>query len=308
MKGTEKIGPVLVTGSAGFLGCAVIKALSALGEEVIALDLRAVGPDGAMQGVTRHSCDIRDLEALRRIAGSYKIRAMVHLAALVIPDCRANPVLGAEVNVIGHLHMMELAREFGISRVVYTSSLAARARPPLDSPVNLYGVYKRCAEEIAKVYFLEHGLASVGLRPSVVYGPARFEGETAAISAAMRAAARGEAYEIPYSSQMCFQHIDEVCDIILRCLCADVTAPVISELTVEVRSTADVAAAIRKVVPDARITVADVLRPAPAEVDNAALRALLGSWPTVSLEEGARRTIATCRAPHSRDAAGIGTS
>lgn len=308
MKNSDKIGPVLVTGSAGFLGRAVIDALSRKGEDVVALDLHTTAPEGETPGVTRYSTDIRDLVSLRGIVRSHEIRAIVHLAGLVIPACRANPVLGAEVNVVGHLHMMELAREFGISRMVYTSSLAARARPPLDSPVNLYGVYKRCAEEIAKVYFLEHGIASVGLRPSVVYGPDRVEGETAAISAAMRAAANGEAYEIPYSSQMCFQHIDEVCDIILRCLAANVTAPVVSELTTEVHSTADVAAAIRKVVPDAQITVAEVLRPAPAEVDNDALRALLGSWPSVSLEEGARRTIAACRAPQTRGTAEMGAS
>jgi len=308
VKTSGKIGPVLVTGSAGFLGRAVINALRREGEDVVALDIHTAAPEGETLGVTSYSTDIRDLDALRGIVRSHEVRAIVHLAGLVIPACRANPVLGAEVNIVGHLRMMELAREFGINRVVYTSSLAARARPPLDSPVNLYGVSKRCAEEIAKVFFLEYGITSVGLRPSVVYGPDRVEGETAAISAAMRAAAKGEAYEIPYSSQMCFQHIDEVCDIILRCLAAKVSVPVVSELTTEVHSTADVAAAIRMVVPDARITVSEILRPAPAEVNNDALRALLGSWPSVSLEEGARRTIEACRAPQIRGKADMGAS
>lgn len=298
------IGPVLVTGSGGFLGRAVTAALCAQGEEVVALDLNAhvppIGTTDQTKGIARYSADIRDRDTLRRIAGSNEINSIVHLAGLVIPMCRANPVLGAEVNIIGQLNILELARNFGINRVVYTSSLAARPRPPLDSPVNLYGVYKRCAEEISKVFYLEHGTASIGLRPSVIYGPERFEGETAAISAAMRAAALGEAYEIPYSSKMCFQHIDEVCDIILRCLAASASTALVSELTTELRSTEDVAEAIRAVVPDARITVADAPRPAPERVDNTALCELLGSWHSVSLEEGVFRTINSFRAAQAR--------
>jgi UDP-glucuronate 4-epimerase len=281
----------LITGGNGFLGRALAAGLRDAGHRPVIADLTLPEHGERLEGVTYTQADIRDLPALLRSAEDNAVDAIAHLAGLVIPVCRKNPVLGAEVNVIGQINVMELARQMGISRLVYTSSLAARPRGTLQSPTNLYGVYKRCGEDIAKVYFLDYGIASVGLRPNVVYGPGRDSGETAAITLAMRAAARGEAYEIPFSSVMCFQHIDEVTDIFIRCLAVQPEQPVVSDLTTDARSTDEVIAAIRKVVPDARITAAPSFRPAPEEMDNAPLQALLGDWQSLSLEEGTRRTI-----------------
>ncbi|MFC4671775.1 NAD-dependent epimerase/dehydratase family protein [Seohaeicola nanhaiensis] len=283
------LGPVLVTGGSGFLGRALVRALVALGEDVTVFDLRAPDAQARIPGATYVAGDIRQQADLLRAAEGHA--AIVHLAALVIPACRANPVLGAEVNVIGHINALETARALDIGRFVYTSSLAARPRGPLHSPANLYGVYKAACEDISKVHFLDHGLASIGLRPNVVYGPERVEGETAAISLAMRAAARDEEYEIPFTGAMCFQHVDEVVEIFLRCLAATPDQPVVSDLTIQIDSIDDVLAAIRAVRPGARVSAAPKHRAAPEGIDNAPLRALLGDWTAVPLTEGARRTI-----------------
>jgi len=194
--------------------------------------------------------------------------------------------------VIGQLNIFELARDLQIRRLVHASSAAARPRGPLDSPANLYGAYKRCCEDIAKVYYMDYGVPSVGLRPNVVYGPGRELGETAAITLAMRAAAENRAYELPFRGEMCFQHVDEVTDIFLRCLYVENDVPVVSDLTTQTRSIDDVIAAILAVHPDSRITAANVHRAAPEGLDNGPLRKLLGDWSTVSLEEGTRRTLA----------------
>ncbi|GHF46242.1 NAD-dependent epimerase/dehydratase family protein [Seohaeicola zhoushanensis] len=290
-KPAAPLGPVLVTGGSGFLGRALVRALVELGESVVVFDLRAPAPEARIAGAAYVEGDIRQQQDLHRVAADHGVASIVHLAALVIPACRANPVLGAEVNVIGHLNALDVARALGISRFVYTSSLAARPRGPLNSPANLYGVYKAACEDISKVHFLDHGLASIGLRPNVVYGPERVEGETAAISLAMRAAARGEAYEIPFTGAMCFQHVDEVVEIFLRCLAATPDRPVVSDLTTAIDSIDDVLAAIRAVRPEAQVSAAPIHRAAPEGIDNAPLRALLGSWQAVPLAEGARRTI-----------------
>jgi len=288
---TASAGPVLITGGAGFLGQALTRALLGRGETVVTVDLHTAA--GAPHpSLSRETGDIRDLDRMQAIADRHGVRAIVHLAALVIPACRTDPALGAEVNVIGHINMMELARRGGIARFVYTSSIAARPRAPYNSPVNLYGVFKQCCEEISKVYALDHGVPSIGLRPNVVYGPGRENGETAAVTLAMRAAAEGRAYEMPFSGAMCFQHLDEVIDILLRCLAVENDAPVVSDLTTRTNSIADVIAAIRAVRPDARITARPDHRAAPGGLDNAALRALLGDWQGVDLAEGVRRTIA----------------
>lgn len=228
-------------------------------------------------------------------AKAHDIRAIVHLAALVIPACRNNPALGAEVNVIGHLNMLEVARQMDIWRFVYTSSIAARPRPPYESPVNLYGVWKRACEDASKIWFMDHGVPSVGLRPNVVYGPGREVGETAAITLAIKAAARGEPFNMPFSSRMCFQHVDEVTAIMQRCLATAPDHPVVSDLTAHVESTDDVIAAILKCAPDAKIMTSDILRPSPPELDNSALRDLIGDWPAVELDDGVHRTFAHYR-------------
>lgn len=287
------IGPVLITGGGGFLGRALAKALLHRGETVVSLDLN-IAPDAPGHPRLHHVAgDIRDADDLHRVASAHGIRAIVHLAALVIPACRANPVLGVEVNVIGHLNILELARTLKIGRLVYTSSAAALPRGPMNAPANLYGVLKHCCEQMSKVWFLDHGVPSIGLRPNIVFGPGRESGETAAITLAMAAAARGDPYEIPFTGEMCFQHVDEVTEIFLRCLSARPEKPVVSDLTTETRSIDEVIAAIRTLRPEARITARPAHRAAPQTLDNSALRALLGPWQPVTLEDGTRRTIET---------------
>ncbi len=287
-KNENQIGPVLITGGNGFLGQALSRILIEKGENVVSLDLAQ--PKIPIAGVTVETANITDIKAMTAIAEKHRTRAIVHLAALVIPTCKADPVLGAEVNIIGHLNMLEIARRLDIRRFVYTSSVAALPRGNLDSPVNLYGAYKRCCEDISKIWFLDHGIPSIGLRPNVVYGPGREQGETAAITLAIKAAAQGETYQMPFAGSMCFQYLDEVVDVIARCLSASPDLPVVSDVTDQVQSIDEVLAEIRSIDPEAKLVPSDKVRAAPPKLDNAPLRKLLGHWLSVSLDEGVRRT------------------
>lgn len=289
MSGRPLIGPVLVTGGTGFLGQALCAALVEAGETVVAADL-ADAP-AALPGVAYERCDILDDNALTGIAERHGIREIVHLAAMVIPDCRVKPVAGAEVNIIGHLNLLEVARRLSVPRFLYTSSIAAKPRGELDSPVNLYGAYKRCCEDISKIYYLEHGQASIGLRPNVIYGPGREQGETAAITLAIKAAALGERYEMPFAGALCMQHVDEVIDVMIRCLKAEHDGPLVSDITTGARTLDDLIGVIRNIEPDADIVPSANLRPAPPVLDNAPLKGLIGDWPGVSLEDGVARTF-----------------
>ena len=294
----DKAGPILVTGSEGFIGRALVGSLLAEGRTVVALDLATCGDRVEHAGSGKLipvQASIADFDVLMAAARDTGVQAIVNLAALIIPACRENPVLGAEVNIIGHINVFEVARQLGIQRLVYTSTIAALPRPPHGSPVNLYGVYKRCCEEIAKVYHIDYGMGSIGLRPNVVYGPGREIGETAFASQAISAVVRGESYVMPFCGAMCFQHVDEVVDVITRCLARAPTEPLVSDITTEVRSVDDLIAAIRLAVPSADLVGSDRMRSAPKGLDDRPLRALLGAWPSISLEEGARRTVAALR-------------
>lgn len=283
------IGPVLITGGNGFLGRALSGLLREMNETVISLDL-ALAKD-PVDGVIQEIADITDLAALSTIAERHQIRAIVHLAAMVIPACKADPALGADVNIIGHLNMLEIARRFSIRRFLYTSSIAARPRGELNSPTNLYGAYKRCCEDISKIWFLDHGIASIGLRPNVVYGPGREQGETAAITLAIKAAALGQNYQMPFAGSMCFQYLDEVIDIMTRCLRTAPNLPVVSDLTTQTESIDDLIVSIKSIEPDAVIVPTTDMRAAPPDLDNSELIKFIGEWPMVTLEEGVRRTF-----------------
>ncbi|GKX35169.1 MAG: nucleoside-diphosphate sugar epimerase [Rhizobiaceae bacterium MnEN-MB40S] len=287
---TPPIGPILVTGGNGFLGRAISGRMIDAGETVISLDLAPT--TAPVAGVIQETGNIMDVEAIHAMAKRHGVRAIVHLAAMVIPACRADPAKGAEVNVIGHINMLEVARRLGVRRFLYTSSVAAKPREPFDSPVNLYGAYKRCCEDISRIWYLDHETPSIGLRPNVVYGPGREIGETAAITLAVKAAARGERFDMPFAGAMCFQYVDEVVDVMWRCLTLKPAGAYVSDLTIEPQTIDDVIAAIMKVSPAAKIIPSEEIRPAPPQLDNAVLRTLIGEWPTVSLEEGVRRTHA----------------
>ena len=125
---------------------------------------------------------------------------MIHLAALQVPFCRADPPLGARVNVLGTVNVFEAAKARPhLAPITYASSIAAfdANGTMAGHPGTIYGVYKRANESTAAVYFAENGVSSTGLRPHTVYGVGRDQGLTSAPTTAMLAAAAGTAVHDP---------------------------------------------------------------------------------------------------------------
>src|SRR3954452_18302475 len=217
----------LVTGSSGCIGAWVVAQLTREQTPVVALDasdddhrLRLLLDDDELAGLTRVRGDITDLDALERAYDEHEINRVVHLAALQVPFCRADPPLGARVNVVGTVNVLEAAarRADRMGPVVYASSVAAYdaleddgAAPAMQGvPSTLYGVYKRANEGTATVYATERGLPSVGLRPHTVYGPGRDQGLTSAPTTAMLAAAAGRPYRLPFGGAYQLQYAPDV--------------------------------------------------------------------------------------------------
>lgn len=291
--------PVLVTGANGFLGAWIMAGLAAAGRRVVATDLawdkRRLDQllDAKTQAAIRWQvCDVTDTAAVQAVFTEVCPSALIHLAALQIPACRIDPVSCARVNVIGQINVFEAARRHGVGQVIYTSSIAAKPRGPANAPGNLYGVFKKTDEEIARIYWEEHGLSSLGLRPHIVYGVGRDDGETSAITRAIRAAAFNESYILPFATRSCFQYAGEVAEIFRRCSEAAWRGALLSDLTTEVKSTDELVAAIRAAAPDADIKVSTTARVSPSGgFDNTPLKSVIGRWPTISLAEGVRLTI-----------------
>jgi len=305
---TERI---LLTGATGFLGSWILARLAdgeaALHASDISADharLRRLRPDLPPSRIDFHTCDIRDAAALDALVARIRPTAILHLAALQIPQCDATPALGAAVNVGGQINVFEAARKHGVARVIYTSSIAAMPRGAANAPANFYGVFKRAGEDIARLYWQTHRVPSLGLRPFIVYGVGRDDGETSAITRAIEAAALGRPYQIPFKTQSCFQYADDVADIFARAALARWEGALLSDVSDTVRSTDDVLAAIRAAVPDAAVSAVETERISPSGgFDTSPLAGVIGALPEVSLEEGVRRTVELYRALAARETA-----
>ncbi len=146
---------------------------------------------------------------------------IIHLAALQLPFCAADPIAGARVNVQGTASVFELARRLDIGHVVYASSAAvygpASFYPtevvPADAalhPTSFYGAYKMANEQAAGVYHDAWGISSTGIRPHSAYGPGRDAGVTSKPTVAIIAAAGERPFHIDFGGAYQFQFVEDV--------------------------------------------------------------------------------------------------
>ena len=288
----------LVTGALGCIGAWVVRVLVDEGADVTTLDLHADGPRldlvaGAdrLAAVTRIAGDIRDLDVVRGALSSSDATHVVHLAALQVPFCRADPTLGAQVNVVGTVNVFQAVTEAGGQRgLTYASSIAA-----YDAGT-LYGVYKRANEETAHVYCEDHGVASIGLRPHTVYGVGRDQGLTSQPTLAMMAAAKGEPFHIGFGGSLAMQYAEDVARDFIAAARAATDGAHVANVSGPAVAVTDVIDAITEAVPESKgsITAADEPLPFPAEVpsDNE----LFTPSERTPLEAGVAATIAAFQA------------
>ena len=297
-------GPILVTGAAGCIGAWVVAGLVQRGQQPVVFDLsedrrrlRLLLSDEQATAVKWLKGDLTDTAAVERAVGDSGATAIIHLAALQVPFCKADPVLGARVNVVGHVNVFEAARKRGVKRLVYASSIAALPVEGGSSQANLYGVYKAADEGIARIYAQDWGVASVGLRPHTVYGPGRDQGLTSAPTKAMLAAAAEKSFTVPFRGTLNFQFAGEVAEIFIRCAEAEIAAvhSDVYDLQGTKATVEAVVERIRQIAPAAKISIDGASLPFPTEFDDRPLRKLIGSWPATGLDTGVERSISMFR-------------
>ncbi len=124
---------VLVTGSSGFIGLRVARALAKMGHRVIGLD--PAPPGHEIPGVISVREKLGDVRQMSELLCSRKIDTVVHAGGISGPMlARDDPYLICEANVIGAINLIEAARLVAIRRFVYCSS-AAVFRNTLPAPV-----------------------------------------------------------------------------------------------------------------------------------------------------------------------------
>lgn len=293
-------GPVLVTGAGGCIGSWALALLVRAGITAVAFDLtddrrrpRLLMAESDLERVKWLTGDIGDSEAVARAVSDTKPCAIIHLAALQVPFCKADPVAGARVNVVGTVNVFEAARKLGIKRVTYASSIAAHgALEGHNTLPTLYGAYKHCDEQIAKVYAQDWGIPSVGLRPGVVYGVGRDQGMTSKTTVAILAAAAGKAYTIPFRGPVSWLHAGEVANAFITAVSRERSgAPVfdINGLSSTVEQSIEM---LKTVAPSAAVECSGEALPFPMDLSDKPVRSYLGDYGGVPIAEGIRGTFA----------------
>jgi UDP-glucuronate 4-epimerase len=289
----------LITGALGAIGVWTMRSLLERGHAVIALDLSGAGhrlplalDERQAAAVTHVKADITDLTAVERVIDEHDVTNAIHLAALQVPFVRADPVLGARVNVLGTVHVLEAIRRRAerMGPLVYASSVAvygaAGTLDADDHPGTLYGVYKRDNESSARRYLEDYGVSSVGLRPHTVYGPARDQGLTSAPTTAMVAAAAGRRYRIPFGGSAQLQYTPDVGEAFARTALLEYEGASVHNLDGAGVAMTDLAAMIGAASGNATITAAEAPLPFPSDLDGSSFVELLGGSVMRPLEDG----------------------
>jgi nucleoside-diphosphate-sugar epimerase len=304
---------VLITGGYGCIGSWIAKQLLDRRADVWVYDLKQdqrrmelVLSTDQLQQVRFVEGDVADLDRVVAALREHRITHLVHLAGLQVPACRANPILGARVNVIGTLCMFEATKQLGgqIERLVYASSAAVYGEPdhypPGPLPVNSrllpsthYGAFKVCNETNARVYWLDHQVPSIGLRPWTVYGVGRDQGVTSEPTKAIKAVAVGRSYHISYGGRQDLQFVEDVAGTFVRCLEVPYRGAGVYNLRGAVVDLPEFHRTLVSVAPEAAelITYGERQLPIAFDLDDAMLHRDIGSIPRTPLAGGIRRTL-----------------
>ena len=304
----------LVTGALGCIGAWTVRNLIRDGADVAVFDLdseprrlKLLLTDEELERVSFVAGDITDLEGFEQALDEHDVTHVIHLAGLQVPFCKADPPLGARVNVVGTANVFEAVkrRQDRISRVTYASSIAVfgapedyepgRALTEDDRPIphTHYGVYKQANEGTAHVYWADDGLPAVGLRPYVVYGVARDQGLSSTPTTAMLAAAAEIPYHISYGGRTVFQYAEDTANAFIQSARSDYQGAGAFNLGGQTVYMEELKEALVEVVPDAAslITFEDFQLPFPTEIDGSGLVEAVGPIPHKSLKDGVAETV-----------------
>ena len=172
---------VLVTGGAGFIGSHVVEAYLSQGHDVSVVDDLSTGfRHNLKQNLRLYQVDIRSRQ-LQDVLCQEKPDIVSHQAARAnVRESFEEPLLYADVNVLGSVNLLECCKQSGVRKIIYASTGGAVYGEPQwlpvseDHPVNPldpYGASKHHVEHYLHLYNLNYGIRYTALRYPNVYGP-----------------------------------------------------------------------------------------------------------------------------------------
>lgn len=234
---------ILVTGSAGFIGANVAKALLERGDEVIGVDNFNDYYDVSLKEYRNkelegydnfklYRINIENKEELEKVFKENKIDKVCHLAAQAgVRYSIDNPYVYGTTNCAGFVNIIHLSKEAGIKHFVYASSSSVygdNEKVPyseddiVEQPVSLYAATKRANELMAYTYHHLYDMNTIGLRFFTVYGPAgRPDMAYFKFADKMRKGEEIPVYNYGKDLKRDFTYIDDIVDGVLRAIDCD---------------------------------------------------------------------------------------
>ncbi len=299
---------ILITGFSGCIGSSALRWLreNFEGEIVGIARKESDGPDRVFTG------DITDPKFLNETIQDVRPTRIIHLAGFQTPDCQNRPFDGYGVNVEGTANLLRAAASLEkehLQRVVFASSAAVygpRSLYPGETvkedagllPPNLYGHWKVAGEGIAQAFHLETDVPTVSLRLATTYGPGRDLGLTSAPTTAMKRAAAGEDFSMPYQGREHYHFVDDVGAAFAIAATADFSAYGVfnirgfsmenSEFIKLIGSTAS-----SLDFPESRLTTASDAKKMPfvCDLDETAICRAFPTMPKTETNEGVKRSL-----------------
>ena len=250
---------ILIFGGCGFLGSWITKALLKKNLKITIFDLRIktdllknlIGND--LNKINFIEGDISDYEQV--LKATEDMNYILNLAGLMTPDCSSNPSLGAEVNVKGSINVFEAIKKNNIKFLIYTSSGGVYGNEDKYNPFpeTHYGAFKLAVEGMARAYFNESLISSVGLRPFVIYGPGREIGGTAGVTLACKAAKQNFEYTVGFSGKVGFVYVEDVTNLVERLIDKAPVGAITMNINGITTSVENFVSIIKKNIPDANV-------------------------------------------------------
>ena len=299
---------ILITGANGFIGSHTTRLMESLGHKVVSMDVVSRSPDLSLLGIktSSHIMNVTDTAAFRALCEKERPTHVFHAA---------HPPRNEDPSVINYCYqamtnILEMGKEFGIKRVVYSSSASiyGQLQKPdgslvkEDDSVSIYPTYfyraaKTVSEWMGDFYKEKHGVDFVALRYSSVYGPGLYR----SIPWELKKGILGQPCR-PFLTRPLDDliYIDDVVDAVSRALFADKPLRRAYNIGLDKSYVSeDLQRAIQKALPDLKFEIGQ--HPNAAEVAPHRLRSPLdislakrdlGWVPKIYLEEGIARLAA----------------
>jgi UDP-glucose 4-epimerase len=172
---------IVVTGGAGFIGCAVVKKLQDEGHEPFIIDNLSFGKREFIDIDNEHFFlqDILDEEKINEIINKIKPEVIIHLAAIhFIPYCNEHPYESSNINIRGTINILNAAKNAAVKKVFFASTAAVypiydEAVSEMHSvgPMDIYGLSKLTGEHLCNEFHLQTKIPVIICRFFNAFGP-----------------------------------------------------------------------------------------------------------------------------------------